>query len=312
MLRGPGRAAACSLLACDLARRAPRAATMARAKGKAPSKVLFYGDVTALRVVIVCIHGLWCAYCMHSGTLFPVRANACAYHLAAHQPRVLAPWGPTHLGPPPLRTLRPLSPRGRRNCRRRRSPCRCCAAARARRGYCRRPVLAVVALPPVLALVAPSPVPCRDCSGSRICARCRCSPCTGCAAARARRSCCRRTPCSSSAAARARRSRCRRSPCTCWPAARARRGRCCRRSPCICCAAARARISCSPCPRSYTRFDGATRLYRSPRRALQLHAKSRQRGACREERSAAAPHCASSGRATHRADASYSTACILI
>eukprot|EP00964_Phaeocystis_antarctica_P073409 scaffold45019_cov63-Phaeocystis_antarctica.AAC.2 len=109
MLRGPGRAAACSLLVCDLARRAPRAATMARAKGKAPSKVLFYGDVTALRVVIVCIHGLWCAYCMHSGTLFPVRANACAYHLAAHQPRFHA-WlhcgdtGP-HLDPPPRRTL---------------------------------------------------------------------------------------------------------------------------------------------------------------------------------------------------------------
>jgi hypothetical protein len=38
-------------------------------------------------------------------------ANACAYHLAACQPRVHAPWGATHLAPPPRRTLRPQSPR---------------------------------------------------------------------------------------------------------------------------------------------------------------------------------------------------------
>ena len=60
-----------------------------------------------------------------------------------------------------------------------RSPCTCCAPARAHRGrYCR-------------------------------------TPCTCCAAARARRSCCRRSPCNCGAAARARRGRCRRgSPCT--------------------------------------------------------------------------------------------------
>ena len=57
-----------------------------------------------------------------------------------------------------------------------------------------------------------------------------------------------------------RRCRCRRSPCTCCAAARARRS-CCRRSPCTCCAAARARTSCLPCPRSYSRSDGAMRLY---------------------------------------------------
>ena len=60
-------------------------------------------------------------------------ANACAYHLAACQPRVHAPWGATHLDPPPRRTLRPQSPGGKSRGRRRRSPCTRCAAARARR-----------------------------------------------------------------------------------------------------------------------------------------------------------------------------------
>ena len=82
-------------------------------------------------------------------------ANACAYdRLAAHQPRVLAPWGPTHLGPPPdpvelfdlcrleenhgaavAAVLAPAAP----------PPVLANAAAAA--------VLAVAALPPVLALL---------------------------------------------------------------------------------------------------------------------------------------------------------------
>eukprot|EP00964_Phaeocystis_antarctica_P077646 scaffold48220_cov31-Phaeocystis_antarctica.AAC.1 len=71
---------------------------------------------------------------------------------------MLPPWEQTHLGPPPRRILRPLSPRGKSRDRRRRTPCIGCAAARARR--CRR----------------------------------RRSPCTGCAAARAHICRHRRTP----------------------------------------------------------------------------------------------------------------------
>ena len=67
------------------------------------------------------------------------RPNACAYHLAVvRKPSVLAPLGPTHLGPPPRRILRPLSPRRESRDRRRRTPCTGCAAAHARRGRCRR------------------------------------------------------------------------------------------------------------------------------------------------------------------------------
>ena len=138
---------------------------------------------------------------------YTLTANACAYHhLAAREPNVLAPLGPTHLGPPPRRTLRPPSPRQESRDRRRRSPCSCCAADRARK-YCRRR-----------------------------------NPCSTCAPGRARRCCRRRSPCTGCAAARARRCHCRRSPCRCCAAARARRGRC-RRTPCSPCAAARAPCS---------------------------------------------------------------------
>ena len=112
--------------------------------------------------------------------------NACAYHLAAQQPSVLARLAPTHLGPPPRRIHRPLSPRRKSRDRRRRSPCTCCAADHARRGRRRR------------------------------------SPCTCCAPARARRGRRPRSPCTCCAAARARRCCRRRSPCTCCAAARAR------------------------------------------------------------------------------------------
>ena len=110
-----------------------------------------------LRRVGISLHAL--KYLKNKAVKCNKYANACAYHSAAHKPNVLAPWGPTHLGPPPRRTLRPLSPRGTSRDRHRRSPCTCCAAARARRCHCRR------------------------------------SPCTCCAAARARRSRRRRSPC---------------------------------------------------------------------------------------------------------------------
>ena len=81
------------------------------------------------------------------------RLNACAYHHADQEPRVLALWGAAHVIRPRrlLRLLRLLSPRGKSHDHHRRSPCTGCAAARARIGRCRR------------------------------------SPCTGYAAARARR-----------------------------------------------------------------------------------------------------------------------------
>eukprot|EP00964_Phaeocystis_antarctica_P065997 scaffold39858_cov59-Phaeocystis_antarctica.AAC.1 len=63
------------------------------------------------------------------------------------------------------------------------------------------------------------------------------TPCNGCAAVRARRSCRRRTPCRCCAAGRARRSCRRRTPCRRCAAGRARRCRC-RRTPCRRCAPA--------------------------------------------------------------------------
>ena len=228
----------------------------------------------------VCIGG--CVYPLFVFLRFTL-TNACAflYHRSACpcQPSVLAPLEPTHLGPPPRRVLRPLSPRRESRDRHRRTPCTCCAADRARR-YCRRriPCTGCAAARACRCRYHRSPCTCCAVARARRC-RYRRSPCTGCASARARTSCrrrspctccapararrcrCRRNPCKHCAAARARRSCCRRSPCTWCAAARARRS-CCRRSPCTSCAPARARTSCLPCPRSFvTRSDGATRWY---------------------------------------------------
>ena len=99
-----------------------------------PSKLqkrypLFVG-LCATRYGFMC---LW--YLVGSGS-YTLTANACAYHhLAAREPNVLAPLGPTRLGPPPRRTLRPLSPQRKSRGRRRRSPCTCCAAVRVRSSF---------------------------------------------------------------------------------------------------------------------------------------------------------------------------------
>ena len=124
--------------------------------------------------------------------------NACAYHLAARKPGVLVPLGPNHLGPPPRRARRPLSPQAKSRGRRRRTPCTGCAAAHARR-YCYCRSLCTGALPPMLADAAAAAL----------------SPCTVASPARARRSCCRHNHCTGRVAGHARRRRCRRSPCTC-------------------------------------------------------------------------------------------------
>ena len=100
----------------------------------------------------------------------PKVAYACAYHLAAHQPGVLRPseQEPTHAGPAPNQTLRPLSPRAQSRDHRRRTPCNTCDPTHARRCQRRR------------------------------------SPCNTCDAACARRCQRHRSPCNCSAVARAR------------------------------------------------------------------------------------------------------------